>query len=142
MYQAGWCQNTIQQRFLVLQIALSLVRLPPYIRTSIDEHSACTESLCTVLTITDTASYVPRHVDSSCHCVYIQPPLADITGLLSKGVVPVVIYEGGKLQVLPAHDNSYVAISHVWADGKGLPTCVVERIAHLARELLPQTGAF
>ncbi|KAL1938911.1 hypothetical protein VTO73DRAFT_11064 [Trametes versicolor] len=152
MHRAGWCKNMISERFTTglqgLHIALNLALLPPYIRTSIDEHSTCTESSCTIMSITDISSYVVRHVDSSCHCAYVQPPLPDITRLLCKGIVPVVVYRGGKLQVLPADDNAYVAISHVWVDGmgstteEGLPTCVVERIARLARELLPQTGAF
>ncbi|KAI0676869.1 hypothetical protein C8Q78DRAFT_50944 [Trametes maxima] len=154
MCRAGWCSSTISSAFLSRYstfqncIGLSnLVQLSPFIRSSIDEHKECTESTCVFYTFTDT-SYVRRHVHPSCCCEYVKPPLDDITGLLAKGIVPVVVYDGEKLSVKSTSDTAFVAISHVWADGMGstsevgLPTCVVKRIAALAKTLLPESGAF
>ncbi|RPD70814.1 hypothetical protein L226DRAFT_443101, partial [Lentinus tigrinus ALCF2SS1-7] len=78
------------------------------------------------------------------------PPLSEVTSRLADGVVPVVVFdrEAGRLSVRSAPDAPYVAISHVWSDGlgstteEGLPTCQVARIAGLAKELLPASGAF
>ncbi|OJT12319.1 hypothetical protein TRAPUB_11094 [Trametes pubescens] len=148
----GWCPNTISSDFLAKFMNLTwmstLLQLPPYIRTSETEHKDCTEDACVFYTIANTEAYVPRHVDPACHCEYIRPPIEEIIGMLNYGIVPAVVYDGGRLHVQPATEGSYVAISHVWADGMGsttedgLPICVVVRIASLARGLHPETGAF
>ncbi|EIW56617.1 uncharacterized protein TRAVEDRAFT_87268, partial [Trametes versicolor FP-101664 SS1] len=78
----------------------------------------------------------------------IRPPIEEITKLLRDGIIPAVVYDGAFLRVRPATEGSYVAISHVWADGMGsttedgLPACVVKRIASLVQGLHPETGAF
>lgn len=152
LYRAGWCMNTVSGDFLAKFMNLmwmsTLLLLPPYIRTSKTEHKDCTEDACIFYTIANVEAYVPRHVDPACHCEYIRPPIEEITKMLGDGIVPAVVYDRGLLHVQPATEGSYVAISHVWADGMGsttedgLPTCVVERIASLARGLHPETGAF
>ena len=59
-----------------------------------------------------------------------------------------MVFDAGELRVLPSDGGSYLAISHVWADGlgstseAGLPRCQVERLAALARSLVPESGAF
>lgn len=151
MYRAGWCPNAVSHQFMStlwgLSIVSNLVRLPPYIRSRPDEHNDCTQEKCVFYTI-DTMTYKPRHVEPSCHCENIKPPLEDVIKLLSAKRIPVVVYDGMELHVQPADAASYVAISHVWADGMGsitedgLPTCVVKRIAGLVQQLLPETGAF
>ncbi|KAI0676868.1 hypothetical protein C8Q78DRAFT_50871 [Trametes maxima] len=153
MRRAGWCPNTISTAFLsrfstfANFVNLSnLLQLPPFIRTHIDEHKGCTEAACVFHTFTED-SYVRRHVHPSCDCEYTKPPLDDVLRLLSEGIVPVIVYDGEKLHVRPANSTAYVAISHVWADGMGsntevgMPTCVVARLAALARTLLPDSGA-
>ncbi|KAI0651211.1 hypothetical protein C8Q79DRAFT_922032 [Trametes meyenii] len=150
--RAHWCPYTVNGvQFSALSLPL-LSNIPksvlPYIRSSPDEHKDCNESSCVFYTITDTTAYLPRHVNPSCTCKYTKPPLEDVIQLLSEGVVPVIIYDKGQLHVRPSTAGPYVSLSHVWADGMGsttddgLPTCVVERVAGLARGLLPESGAF
>lgn len=152
MYRAGWCPNAISHEFMStlwgLPIVSNLSRLPPYLRSTADEHARCVQSACTFYTITDTETYVPHHADPTCECSYVKPAVDEVARLLSEDSIPVVVYEGSRLRVLPAQGRPYVAISHVWADGMGsttedgLPTCLVKRIADLAMQLLPESGAF
>ncbi|KAI0658296.1 hypothetical protein C8Q70DRAFT_1054899 [Cubamyces menziesii] len=151
MIDAGWCAHTVEDLHesiasLYPYVVSTLMRLPPFIRGSRNEHENCREDSCILYTITDEDTYAPRHVDTSCQCDYLRPPLDDVVQLLSCGVVPIVVYEEARgLRVLPANGNEgkYVAISHVWAEGmgstteKGLPTCVVKRIANLVLQILP-----
>lgn len=152
MHRAGWCPNTISEPFLFsfvdLSIISNLLRLPPYVRNNPGEHADCMQSACVYYTITDTKAYVPRHVEPNCQCDYIKPPLDVVLNILSEGHIPVVVYDGAELLAHSAQKRPYVAISHVWADGMGsttedgLPTCVVKRVASLAQNLVPESGAF
>ncbi|KAI0751778.1 hypothetical protein C8Q80DRAFT_1268965 [Daedaleopsis nitida] len=132
MRRAGWCPNFISHGFMSalggITIASNVVRLPPYFRKDPDEHRNCVESACVLYTITDTEAYVPQHVDPSCRCDHIMPPFDDVVRLLSEWVVPAVVYDGTRLHVRPADDNTYVAMSH---------------IAALVRQIMPDSdGAF
>ena len=153
MLRAGWCANTLSHQFMLslidIPVMSNLVRLAPFIRDRPDEHKDCTESTCVFYTIVDTAAYVPTHVDSTCTCEYVRPSLDDVKRLLAEGSIPAVVYDGAGLGVQPATVGTYVAISHVWADGMGsttevgLPTCQVARIADLTKRVLPESdGAF
>ncbi|KAI0634874.1 hypothetical protein C8Q77DRAFT_1156259 [Trametes polyzona] len=153
MYEAGWCRYMVAHPFMFklgpgLAIASNLVSLRPHIRHAPNEHQDCTEDACTFYTIADTTKYIPSHVEPSCHCEYIKPPLSDVTRLLSDGLVPAVVYDGKSLRVQAIDVAPYVAISHVWADGMGsitehgLPVCVIQRISHLVHGLLPDSKAF
>ncbi|KAI0659667.1 hypothetical protein C8Q70DRAFT_898913, partial [Cubamyces menziesii] len=76
----------------------------------------------------------------------VRPPLDDVLRLLDDDIVPVIVYDGSVIRVIPAQDKPYVAISHVWSEGMGsttdvgLPACLVEHISSLARSLLPEHG--
>ncbi|KAF9002394.1 hypothetical protein BDZ89DRAFT_1026853 [Hymenopellis radicata] len=151
---AGWCPNTVSHHFLLVMrrnILSNMLHLKPFIRESQDEHQHCTEDMCVFYTVANTDTYEVRHVESSCPCAEggkTKPPDGEVQLLLSEGFLPVLQYVDGKLLVRRGQDTPYVAISHVWADGlgstteEGLPTCQVRRIAALARELLPESGAF
>ncbi|KAI0690559.1 hypothetical protein C8T65DRAFT_834361 [Cerioporus squamosus] len=95
----------------------------------------------------DTVNYIPRHTAPGCACAFLAAPMDDVRRLLERGEVPVVVLEGSQLVVRSASSSSYVAVSHVWADGigstteEGLPRCQVERLAKLAGTLIPG-GAF
>ncbi|KAJ8457555.1 hypothetical protein ONZ51_g11461 [Trametes cubensis] len=157
LLDVGWCPytlsiinlNTSEGILIGAALVPHLIRLRPYIRTKLDEHIGCTADACVLHTITDTDEYKCRHVQPACECGDIKPPLFDVLRLLNDGIVPVVIYDGSALRVVPAQDKSYVAISHVWSEGMGsttedgLPICLVEHISNLARSLLPEhNGAF
>ena len=87
------------------------------------------------------------HVTPECICTLVKPPLEVVRETYSEDVVPVVVFNGNGLAVRAASEGSYVAISHVWADGLGssteygLPLCQVERLDALVRKLVPD-GAF
>ncbi|KAI0651221.1 hypothetical protein C8Q79DRAFT_1004523 [Trametes meyenii] len=141
MRRAGWCPCSIPTlHFTVLsyRYLFDLIHLPPFIRSTADEHKDCTESACVLYTL-DTNTYAPQHIYPACSCEHIKPPVENIVQLLSEGVVPVVVYDEAlrQLRVQPSIVAPYVSISHVWADGmgstaeEGLPKCVVERIAGL-----------
>ncbi|KAH9852891.1 hypothetical protein C2E23DRAFT_824070 [Lenzites betulinus] len=152
MVATGWCPDTISRSFIStlwgVPILSNIVRLPPYIRRSLDEHKDCTESACVFYSIAPNAPYAQRHVNPACHCAHISPSLNDVANLLSDGLIPVVTFDGDVLCVRSADDGAYISISHVWADGMGsttddgLPTCVVKRISGLVQQLLPGSGAF
>ncbi|OSD08321.1 hypothetical protein PYCCODRAFT_10624 [Trametes coccinea BRFM310] len=146
----GWCPSataTLSSRQFLIMIISNLAQLPPVVLPTAS-HVRCTKQACEFYTVWDPAAYAPRHVDPSCRCEYVRPPLDKVLDLLSRDIIPLVTYDGHSLQVLPADGIPYVAISHVWAQGMGstsedgLPSCMVRRIAGLARTLHPDTGAF
>ncbi|KAL7283797.1 hypothetical protein ACG7TL_003235 [Trametes sanguinea] len=146
----GWCPSataTLSSRQFLIMVISNLAQLPPVVLPTAS-HARCTKQACEFYTVWDPDAYVPRHVDPSCRCEYVRPPLDKVLDLLSRDIIPLVTYDGHSLQVLPAEGTPYVAISHVWAQGMGstsedgLPSCMVRRIAGLARTLHPDTGAF
>ncbi|RDX43060.1 hypothetical protein OH76DRAFT_1243986 [Lentinus brumalis] len=154
MLRAGWCPNTIRSQFMAVHGLLSVIsnfaRLPPHVRRSADEHKNCTSASCALYTVNE-ETYVPAHVDPSCNCEHIIPPLDDISSILSGldgDSWPALTFDGTNLHVQPAIEGFYVAVSHVWADGlgstseAGLPACQIARISALAKQLLPESGAF
>ncbi|KAI0675266.1 hypothetical protein C8Q78DRAFT_531686 [Trametes maxima] len=149
----GWCPYAVNAATFLTTLRPSLIstllQTEPYLRSVRNEHKNCNESACTFYTIEDVDTYTPLHVHPSCSCEHTKPPLHNIMQILQDGVIPVMVYEDGLPRVLPVTDDRpYVAFSHVWADGMGstsdhgLPTCVVNRLARLARSLLPDSGAF
>ncbi|KAH9893986.1 hypothetical protein C8Q73DRAFT_497844 [Cubamyces lactineus] len=147
---AGWCPYTVSvvqlASYELATLVPHLARLPPHVRTKPGEHAGCREDACVLHTITDTDAYRIRHAQPSCECGNIKPPLDDVLRLLDDGVVPVIVYDGSDIRIIPAQDSPYVAISHVWSEGMGsttdvgLPACLVEHISSLARSLLPEHG--
>ncbi|KAI0326306.1 hypothetical protein GY45DRAFT_1285747 [Cubamyces sp. BRFM 1775] len=155
MLDAGWCPNVksflMRARDSTSLAALipHLIRLGPYVRTELGEHADCSKYACALHTVVDTGAYKHRHARPSCECDNVKPPLDGVLQLLDNGVVPVVVYDGSDLRVVPAQENGYIAISHVWSEGMGsttdvgLPICLVEHISDLAKSLLPEhDGAF
>lgn len=122
--------------------------MQPFIRQSADEHRTCTAASCAIYTVSNTDEYKLRHVEPACECEYIRPQSGEVESVLRSGDIPVVVYDGEDLMVLPAvaTELPYVAISHVWADGlgssteDGLPTCQIARIARHVQALVPASG--
>ncbi|KAI0642142.1 hypothetical protein C8Q79DRAFT_277186 [Trametes meyenii] len=152
MRRAGWCPTIASIPSLGALMDLPSIsnfcRLSPHIRGAVDEHKDCTPDACTFYTFSPAAVYSPRHVHPSCHCGDVRPPLPEIEYLLSQDKIPIVVWDGAKLLVRSSSDCQYVSISHVWADRmgstaeKGLPACIVARIAGLVECLLPESRAF
>ena len=122
-------------------------------RTATADHGACSIARCRAVDIdpagTTTTQEFERtagiqHVNDGCDCWIIDAPLLEIVAILEQGDIPVLKIgtdDGYKLN-LRAHKASlgiavkkYVALSHVWADGLGLPysnviaQCQLTRIA-------------
>ncbi|PBK70436.1 hypothetical protein ARMSODRAFT_112429 [Armillaria solidipes] len=148
MVSNGWCP------FIIAILANDMCALSyastrkPYVRDAVEGHHKCKMTACVINTI-DTSSYSNRHAMEGCTCAYSNPSLERVCGSLENSEIPVVI----QLQPndgLISSDGSktpYIAISHVWADGLGsttevgLPTCQINRLASIARRLIP-SGAF
>ena len=117
-------------------------------------HSRCTESMCYAYQIEDQA-YQTRHTTESCDCEFIEignkyaqaiSKQSRFPDSLQK--IPVLTYSKGSIQIVSVspyvaltsrvisgkigNGSSFVAISHVWAHGRGnprlnaLPRCQVE----------------
>ncbi|KAI0801243.1 hypothetical protein C8Q74DRAFT_478489 [Fomes fomentarius] len=140
----GWCPFTVEALKTTTMLPTSPF-LTPY---SPGHHVACNRISCVAHNL-NSAEYKTQHAPgcSDPSCPFIAPSIAHVSGLLSIGQIPVIIYDGCQLAVRNAVDGPYIAISHVWADGlgsvteAGLPTCQISRIVGFARQLVPD-GAF
>ena len=149
METKGWCPNRIIG--LQLRYPRSLGMLwyfaniaPPKAHT---KHLGCTPELCTLLQV-DLRRYETLHGDMLCGCPYQGPSADALATATEKGIVSLVTiaYPSGSTQVEVTlqeryGDCAYVAISHVWADGKGnllantLPQCVLRDLQDCANAL-------
>ncbi|EMD38732.1 hypothetical protein CERSUDRAFT_112459 [Gelatoporia subvermispora B] len=151
MMADGWCPVTL--RFLAKSMCVLgyASKNKPIIRDGIGEkgHADCDALRCVANTV-DTATYHNRHVREECSCQYVKPPVDAVMQILSTGQVPVLTITNvnsseGDLTFTcnNASTTSYVAFSHVWADGlgstteEGLPVCQVRRLAAAAERLVP-----
>ncbi len=140
----GWCPFTIHKlvpRTLSLLAYVSTRSLP--IRELKDEHDRCDPDACMFYQV-DEKTYENSHVCPHRPCEYLAPPSHDVFAYLERGEIPVVTLDQDSqhMTVRGASGGSYVAISHVWADGlgstteKGLPACQVARIVAMTRRLV------
>ncbi|KAK0462720.1 hypothetical protein IW261DRAFT_177955 [Armillaria novae-zelandiae] len=148
MISNGWCP------FIIAILADEMCALSyastrqPYIRDNVEGHHKCTMSACVINTI-DTSSYSNRHSVKGCTCAYSKPSLERVCRSLEHREIPVVhqLQPNDGLISSDGSKTRYIAISHVWADGLGstteigLPTCQINRLAGIARRLIP-SGAF
>ncbi|KAF8350983.1 hypothetical protein F5887DRAFT_935375 [Amanita rubescens] len=151
MIQSGWCPFVTRVVGSTGICALGYASTKsPFVRDGSDGHAKCSAAACVIDNI-DTSTYRNRHVVPSCECPFIKPPLEAVLQALQLGEIPVVQYDSMKneLLVLRASEISYVAISHVWADGLGstteggLPTCQIQGLSKKVKQILSSdTGAF
>ncbi|KAJ6451330.1 hypothetical protein C8R45DRAFT_797395, partial [Mycena sanguinolenta] len=114
-------------------------------------HRGCTESACRALIVNESA-YVVQHVDPECSCEE-EVVTEAVVEIVKCGGVPVVAWrksgeedDSGFIVEDGFSENvSYVAISHVWADGLGnprenaLPVCQLERIQERVNAVFPNS---
>ena len=151
MIQSGWCPSVTRVVGSSGICALGYASTKsPFVRDGSDGHAKCSTAACVVDNI-DSSTYRNRHVVPSCECPFIKPPLEAVLQALQLGEIPVVQYSSMKneLSVLRASEISYVAISHVWADGLGstteggLPTCQIQGLSKKVKQIpSSDTGAF
>ncbi|KAK0236550.1 hypothetical protein EDD85DRAFT_576878 [Armillaria nabsnona] len=148
MLSNGWCPFTIGILAHDMCALSYAITRKPYVRDTIEGHHKCTMTACVINTI-DTSSYSNRHAMEGCTCAYSKPSLERVVGSLETRQIPVVrqLQPNDGLSSSDGSKTPYIAISHVWADGLGsttevgLPTCQINRLASIARRLIP-SGAF
>ncbi|OCH90586.1 hypothetical protein OBBRIDRAFT_589453 [Obba rivulosa] len=153
MAEDGWCPFAASQLHGYSTCALGFASTcKPFVRKGVDhrDHSQCTHKMCCSNNI-DPATYSNLHVTEDCTCKSVVPPVEQIKHALSRKEIPII-----RIHAMTTPDDervtmtcstassgtSYVAISHVWADGlgstaeKGLPTCQLIRLAESAHQLV------
>ena len=117
----------------------------------VQSHQACDRHSCRagdLMTSGQVARHVTRHVSDSCRCEFFSVDEGLLAECLKKGCLPLLrIKEETNLdklsiEVVASTDStSYVALSHVWADGLGnpsataLPRCQLSRLKGLIDNL-------
>lgn len=128
LHNNGWCKADIF-RFFQFASSLMIYHLStqdPYPSTR--DHSSCSEIECHALQSTE-VGYKQRHITSECSCPLIGLEEQQLDTVIMEGCIPGLTFDdetglsvhpivaGGKQEI-----ESYVAISHVWADGLGNPS--------------------
>ncbi|KAK4503019.1 hypothetical protein PRZ48_006446 [Zasmidium cellare] len=137
--ERNWCPSAIARE----DAALAPVFMRHYMmhmqqpKTTLD-HGGCTEDGCTTVQIDDDC-YTPRHARNHCQCELIGPDEAEVATCLEDGTFPVFEVTGQtlddvELKIQPYSKNiTYVALSHIWADGLGNPKATSLRRCQLLR---------
>lgn len=94
-------------------------------------HQQCSERGCIAYN-SDMAHYETKHATHGCLCDMVSVPYDELVEIIRDGKVPLVSVHAersGSEQTLQlkvytrTRASSYVAVSHVWADGLGNPRC-------------------
>lgn len=114
------------------------------------DHSTCSSIDCKTETI-HRDSYRPGHVSDDCDCTLLGPEHIEVADILNSGHIPVLDIEGDSIQNISLKmvpitpDITYIALSHVWADGLGNPKslavarCQLLRLRRLMDRMYGQT---
>ncbi|KAK6526108.1 hypothetical protein TWF281_011145 [Arthrobotrys megalospora] len=149
--ERGWCAFTVSS--VVGTVNLCALEYLSKVRFEGQKHKDCTDDICQV-NMVDVETYKPSHTEKcdTPSCAYSKPDAAMVVDYLTGGDIPIMVpgegvqENGGAVEIKTyrSHDISYLAISHVWADGlgstteSGLPTCQIRRISSLVTNVLPQ----
>lgn len=114
------------------------------------DHNSCSKERCFAMT-TEPASYKPRHRHEDCECQMISADPDQVANILMQGSIPLISLSTdpgsgvSKAIVRPLRDGkdgqTFVAISHVWAEGAGnayenaLQGCMMEDMDSCVRQL-------
>jgi hypothetical protein len=144
----GWCPNEFARLQAKDLPCTNLYYISNIQRLSgSEDHSNCDENSCFHQGMTK-EQYDTRHVINSCCCHPVEAPMEQVNAIIQAGGIPLVAYSTdcnertGQLKVTKWRPEiSYVAISHVWADGRGnpkhnsLPECQLQGIHRLLQSL-------
>ncbi|KAL0580018.1 hypothetical protein V5O48_002021 [Marasmius crinis-equi] len=132
----GWCRSELNLLPYEEVVFASLLSRP-----RIRDHSSCGSVVCSAYQ-TDEATYQIRHVNDECSCDFVGLDPDNLTAILSRDKVPVVVISDElELKVVSGDEYPYIALSHVWADGLGnpksnaLPQCQLRRLREYADNL-------
>lgn len=126
MKKQGWCPSDIARVWSKYSSIQSLFMARMVDRSlPIRDHSSCTESSCNPY-LTNTGEGIPRHKTMDCTCGELVLSESVLTpALLTDEHFPLLDLQGDlhdlECQIIESGTRSYVAISHVWADGLGNP---------------------
>ena len=156
--RSGCCPSKVEmliEDFGSSPQAFSFAAVCAYVDRASSNHTSCDESICR-LTSSGTSPQVPHHVIESCGCQLLQIDEKLLADCLEKGCLPLLRIRDTNIDeiavevVASKDDSSYVALSHVWADGLGnpkataLPRCQLLRVKALVENLdfdyLPETA--
>lgn len=161
-----WCPNMVRRAGIDMGMeGLYYASLLPNFVDEQPHHSACSSQSCVAFNV-DSANYRVAHDAEFCDCkseecshqeetcACIKPTFSveKVRACLDTGTIPVVSLnervEGCSVDVTPLQPGmAYVAISHVWSDGRGnpkensLPLCQVRAIHHFAMGALGKSDA-
>ena len=147
MEAQGWCPFLIAQvergsSFLLKQYLATVG--PPLVQRN---HRSCSDDKCASVRLGS------QHTSADCPCSLESINISALRTLIEKKKTPVIRLfhsaTGPQILVKEARKSiSYVAISHVWADGLGnpesnsMPVCQLKRIQRLVNSLYKQTDEF
>lgn len=148
MQARGWCLydlNRLRTQSGLVSILSYYSNIPP--PRSFRDHSSCTEERCLAMT-TVPSTYKLSHSSEGCHCPLLFAGEEKVIRTLLDGAIPLVKMVFDTQSKIPhmsiesfAHTDSFVAISHVWAEGAGnvqanaLHSCLLSEISSLVRKL-------
>ena len=145
----GWCPTLIRLVRLVGDIDavyyMSNMKL-----VILGDHTSCTEYKCIHNQIYSDY-YKPLHVSNRCAnpniCIHWHSPQKEMVAILEAGSVPLIINDqlnrkGLRIRLIGSEEKTrYVALSHVWSQGRGnpksnsLPLCQLSLISEKVNAL-------
>ncbi|OQV00995.1 hypothetical protein CLAIMM_06419 [Cladophialophora immunda] len=152
----GWCPSIVHRvgSSLGLQ-GLYFASLLPTLKDGFG-HENCTSRYACIASNIDTGKYQTQHVAEHCDCTrigcdHLQPdcpcqhqviPNTDLVAAFENEQFPIVEFQNGQINTVSFKPGMrYVAISHVWSDGRGnplqnsLPVCQLRSIQHYVTTL-------
>ena len=144
MYANGWCKNEAHVSSTKFRSTETLHFMSKMLKNdAYRSHQACQPQQC-IAGHVDLAKYQPKHCDENCNCTLISVDEEKLNNILEYGSLPLLrfgedaVYNDGYIElVVSTPGSSYIAISHVWADGLGnphnnaLPRCQILRLQRL-----------
>lgn len=148
MQGSGWCPSEIEKTLETTFTIQALYFFSSVVSEhSIGRHATCDGQKCLAYQI-DVKKYKTQHICGG-YCRDLIISALRLDEIMKAGSLPLLqICQKGSLDALTAKvepsnsQSSYVAISHVWADGLGnpganaLPICQVRRLNALVQNLL------
>ena len=146
MLKAGWCPSEIAAmtaKFVSVQTLWLLSRIDK--SNLARDHSSCTTRMCRYYQI-DPATYQSKHREAGCKCKDTGVDEEAVRRIIQAGNLPLLKITGSVetlgIEVVESTPmTKYVALSNVWADGRGnpnansLPACQLAFLGQLARDL-------
>ena len=118
----GWCPSLIHRLTRMVGFSglyYATLLGPMWVKKN---HTLCSDKECKA-DFVDDETYLTKHARIDCQCEFIGPDVNRLNSIVESEHIPLIsIDEDCSLEVMAlSYGNTYVAISHVWADGLGNP---------------------